>query len=215
MKFVAISDTHCRQRVLKLPKADAIIHAGDISYKGKEVEVIDFFDWFSSLPYTNKICIAGNHDFFFEKEKQEIIKKRIPGNVIYLQDSGVEIEGIKIWGSPVTPWFFNWAFNRKRGLQLLNHWKLIPPDTDVLITHGPPYGILDNIINETNAGCVDLLKTVQQLKPKVHVFGHIHESYGQVKRNGVHYINASLLNESYELVNKPILFDVINSGNVK
>jgi Icc-related predicted phosphoesterase len=215
LKFVAISDTHCRHRVLKLPKADVIIHAGDISYKGKEVEVIDFFDWFSKLSYTYKICIAGNHDFFFEREKQELIRKRIPENVMYLQDGGVEIDGIKIWGSPVTPWFFNWAFNRKRGKQLVNHWKMIPADTDILITHGPPYGILDSIINETNAGCIDLLRTVQQIKPKVHVFGHIHEAYGQVKRNGIHYINASLLNESYELVNKPILFDVNKKEDVK
>ena len=215
MKFLAISDTHCRHRVLKLPKADTIIHAGDMSYKGKEEEIIDFFDWFSNLSFRYKICIAGNHDFFFEREKQDLIKKRIPANVYYLQDSGVEIEGIKIWGSPVTPWFFNWAFNCRRGPSLLHHWRMVPADTDLLITHGPPYGILDNIVNENNAGCIDLLRTVQQIKPKVHVFGHIHESYGQVKRNGTHFINASLLNESYELVNKPILFDVISNQIVK
>lgn len=208
MKFVAISDTHCRHHVLRLPRADAIIHAGDISYRGRESEVTDFLSWFSKLHYTYKIFIAGNHDFYFEKNPLRV-QKIVPEGVIYLNDSGVDINGVKIWGSPVTPQFFNWAFNRQRGEALRRHWGLIPADTDVLITHGPPYGILDTTVaSQQHAGCRDLLQTVGTIRPKAHVFGHIHESYGVVKRNGIQYINASLVNEMYELVNRPVVFEV-------
>lgn len=208
MKFVAISDTHCRHYSLKLPKGDAIIHAGDVTYKGEEAEVLDFLKWFSGLNYKFKIFTAGNHDFFFEKAKPAYIQSLIPEGVFYLNDSGVEIEGIKIWGSAITPWFFNWAFNRKRGVSITKHWNLIPNDTDILITHGPPYGILDTVLNGNHVGCVDLIKKVQLIKPKVHISGHIHEAYGRAKRGDTLFINASIMNESYELVNTPQTFQV-------
>lgn len=208
MKFVAISDTHCRHRSIKLPKADVIIHAGDLSNKGEKVEVVDFLDWFGELDYTHKIFIAGNHDFYFEREKKKKIEDIIPGNVTYLNDSGVTINGINIWGSPVTPWFFNWAFNRERGKPIQKHWQMIPEDTDLLIVHGPPYGILDQVINERHVGCRDLLERLKVVKPKVVVTGHVHESYGVMKQSGIKFINASILNESYELVNKPIVFEL-------
>lgn len=208
MKFIAISDTHCRHKSLKLPKADAIIHAGDVSYKGERSEVEDFLKWFGGLNYTYKIFIAGNHDFFFEKVAPATLLNLLPKDVIYLNDSGVTINNIKIWGSPVTPWFYNWAFNRARGEAINKHWKLIPADTDILITHGPAYGILDNIINGSNAGDKDLRKRIEAIKPKVHICGHIHEAYGSTKWNGTHFINATVLNESYELVNPPVVFDL-------
>lgn len=208
MKFVAISDTHCRHRSIKLPKADVIIHAGDLSNKGEKVEVVDFLDWFGELDYTHKIFIAGNHDFYFEREKKKKIEDIIRGNVTYLNDSGVTINGINIWGSPVTPWFFNWAFNRERGKPIQKHWQMIPEDTDLLIVHGPPYGILDQVINERHVGCRDLLERLKVVKPKVVVTGHVHESYGVMKQSGIKFINASILNESYELVNKPIVFEL-------
>lgn len=208
MKFVAISDTHCRHRSIKLPKADVIIHAGDLSNKGEKVEVVDFLDWFGELDYRHKIFIAGNHDFYFEREKKKKIEDIIPGNVTYLNDSGVTINGINIWGSPVTPWFFNWAFNRERGKPIQKHWQMIPEDTDLLIVHGPPYGILDQVINERHVGCRDLLERLKVVKPKVVVTGHVHESYGVMKQSGIKFINASILNESYELVNKPIVFEL-------
>jgi Icc-related predicted phosphoesterase len=206
LKFVAISDTHCRHRSIKLPKADVIIHAGDLSNKGEKAEVADFLDWFGDLDYTHKIFIAGNHDFYFEIDKK--IEHIIPVNVTYLNDSGVTINGINIWGSPVTPWFFNWAFNRERGKPIQKHWQMIPEDTDLLIVHGPPYGILDQVINERHVGCRDLLERLKVVKPKVVVTGHVHESYGVMKQSGIKFINASILNESYELVNKPIVFEL-------
>ena len=208
MRFVAISDTHCRHQNLKLPKGDVLLHAGDISYRGEKSEVLDFLNWFCKLPFKHKIFIAGNHDFYFEKETQKRIQNIIPEGVNYLADSGVEINGINIWGSPVTPWFFNWAFNRKRGAPIKKHWDLIPPGTDIVLTHGPVYGIHDTVINDRHVGCQDLLATLQIIKPKVHVCGHIHEATGDVKRGGIRYINASILNESYEMVYKPVVFDL-------
>ncbi len=208
MKFVAISDTHCRHSSLKLPKADVLIHAGDVSYRGEKSEVEDFLHWMDSLNYRYKIFIAGNHDFYLEKQPAAAITQLLPKNVFYLNDSGLVIEGLNIWGSPVTPWFFNWAFNRFRGTSINRHWKMIPPNTDVLITHGPPFGILDTVINGRNVGDKDLLKKVLEIKPKVHVYGHIHEGYGVTKKGITKFINACVLNESYELVNPPVVFEV-------
>ena len=208
MKFVAISDSHCRHHNLKLPKGDVLLHAGDISYKGEKVELCDFVQWFSRQNFTYKIFIAGNHDFYFEKTNAADVTALIPEDVIYLNDSGITINGISIWGSPVTPWFFQWAFNRHRGLPINKHWNLIPQNTDILLTHGPAFGIHDTVINGKHAGCKDLLEKIKQVKPKVHVCGHVHESYGVAIKSGTKFINASVLNESYELVNKPVVFEL-------
>ncbi|MEI6947783.1 metallophosphatase domain-containing protein [Paraflavisolibacter sp. H34] len=208
MKFVAISDTHCRHKSLKLPPGDVLLHCGDISYKGQKNEVVDFLNWMASLPYTHKIFIAGNHDFYFEKASPAEIAGLLPPGVVYLNDSGVEINGIRIWGSPITPWFFNWAFNRPRGAPIKKHWDKIPADTDILITHGPVFGIHDTVINGRQAGCLDLLQKVKQVKPRVHLCGHIHEAYGSQKKGGTLFINACVLNELYELVNPPVVFHV-------
>ncbi|MFN8395634.1 MAG: metallophosphoesterase [Bacteroidia bacterium] len=118
-------------------------------------------------------------------------------NVIYLNDSGVEIEGVKIWGSPIQPWFFDWAFNRQRGADIAKHWALIPEDTDILVTHGPPYGILDRTDDGKLVGCEELIKVVERIRPKIHVFGHIHEAHGSLIKDGTHYVNASILNLRY------------------
>src|SRR5690625_1620059 len=143
MKIVAISDTHGRHADIVFPKGDMLIHAGDVSSRGTRTQVADFIDWFARQPHKYKIFIAGKHDFFLEQADVQEIKELIPEGIIYLNDSGVEIEGIKFWGSPVTPWFYNWAFNRDRGEEIKQHWDLIPDDIRVLITHGPPSRILD------------------------------------------------------------------------
>lgn len=185
------------------------MHAGDISYRSSLPEIKDFLDWFGKQPYSYKIFIAGNHDFFFERQKDTAIRQLLPAGVLYLKDEAVLIEGLKIWGSPYTPWFFRWAFNKRRGEPLATHWSHIPPDTDVLLTHGPVYGILDVLLNEQHSGDKDLLRKVMEIKPKVHVCGHIHEAYGSVKRQGIRFVNACVLNEQYELANRPISFDVL------
>ncbi|MBS1636912.1 MAG: metallophosphatase domain-containing protein [Bacteroidetes bacterium] len=208
MKFVTIADSHGQHHRLILPKGDVIIHAGDVSRRGEENEVIDFLNWFSTLDYQHKIFIAGNHDFYFERTSGEEIKKIIPNNVTYLCDSGTTIENVKIWGSPVTPWFFDWAFNRRRGEPIARHWDLIPSDTDILITHGPAFCKLDKTKDGKNVGCKDLLDKVRELKPKFHVCGHIHEAYGQLSHSMTRFINASVLDENYVLKNAPLTFDV-------
>jgi len=206
MKFLALSDTHGKHRLLKnLPPADVIIHAGDISMEGAEHSIQDFLRWFSKLDYAYRIFIAGNHDRFFEDEPAGLIKKMVPENVIYLNDSGICIEGINIWGSPITPWFFDWAFNRQRGKEIGKHWKLIPDNTDILITHGPPYGILD-AVPHGHVGCEALLKRVKAVKPRVHLFGHIHEAYGSFENKASRFFNASVLDDQYELRNAPMEF---------
>jgi Icc-related predicted phosphoesterase len=208
LKFVAISDTHCRHHKIRLPKGDVLLHAGDISYRGKKEEIVDFLDWFAKQKFEHKIFIAGNHDFLFEKIKAKELEELIPAGITYLFDSCTVVNGITIWGSPFTPWFHNWAFNVPRGKALARHWNKIPTDVDVVMTHGPAYGMLDSVINGQHVGCIDLLKRIEILNPKAHVFGHVHESYGKKERAGTKFINASQVNEEYILVNKPITFEL-------
>lgn len=207
MKIVFISDTHGKHQELTIPNGDMIIHAGDISSIGKEKEIIEFINWYKSLPHKYKIFIAGNHDFFFEIAEQGIIDNKIPNDIIYLNDSGCSIEGINIWGSPIQPEFLNWAFNRKRGEEIKKHWDLIPENIDVLITHGPPYGILDQTQEKEHVGCCDLIEKVLEIKPRIHVFGHIHEDCGIVEKDNITFINASVLNHKYVYTNTPVLLN--------
>jgi len=207
MKIVAISDSHGHHHSLSIPDGDLLIHAGDLSKRGLKIEITDFLDWFSAQPHKHKVFIAGNHDFFFENEYASEIQKLIPDNVIYLNDSAFVVEGIKIWGSPIQPWFYDWAFNRKRGADIKKHWDLIPIDTDLLITHGPAHGILDLTMDYRNVGCEELLKRIYEVKPKYHICGHIHEAHGVLEKDGITYINASQLNVHYKAVFKPIVFE--------
>ncbi len=206
MKIIVISDTHGKHRNLNMPKGDMLIHAGDVSMEGKTEEVIDFLNWFGELQYKYKIMIAGNHDYFFEKIDKQELDTLIPPSVIYLNDSGVTIEGINIWGSPVTLWYENWAFNRHPGEDINKHWELIPKNTNLLITHSPIFGTLDKLEMGLQIGCHDLLKKVDEIKPRLHLFGHVHEAYGIIELKDTTYINASSLNSKYELQNKPIEF---------
>jgi Icc-related predicted phosphoesterase len=206
MKIICISDTHGQHHSLRLPKGDIVIHAGDISTLGKQEEVQSFLEWFGSLPHPYKIFIGGNHDFYLEKEP-ELFELMVPSNCIYLNDSMVEIEGIKIWGSPVTPFFHNWAFNRYPGDDISKHWKVIPENTDILVTHGPPAGILDTTIRGIGVGDEDLKKKLKYIRPKYHIFGHIHEQYGQVEQEGTTYINASYLDVRYRPSHAPVVVE--------
>lgn len=207
MKIVLISDTHGQHQDLKIPSGDLLIHAGDISKMGYPKQVKKFVDWFSELPFKHKVFIGGNHDYMLEREPEKF-ETYLNDSIIYLNDSQVEIDGLKIWGSPISPWFYDWAFNRKRGKDIRQHWDLIPSDTDVLITHGPPKGQLDQTVKGEDVGCFDLLEKVLEVKPKLHVFGHIHEAYGQHEYEGIQFINASVLDFNYQLVNKPIVMEL-------
>ena len=205
-----ISDTHSRHNELTndLKGGWMIIHAGDVSNRGEITDINEFTEWFGNLPYKHKIFIAGNHDFGFEvynhNPNNGII---IPEGVTYLMDTMVEIEGIKIYGTPWQPRFYDWAFNVDRGEEIAKKWENIPNDVDILITHGPVYGILDDTITGYKAGCEDLYNRIMEIKPKLHVCGHIHWGYGERQYNGTTFINASSLGERYTYDNKPIVLD--------
>ena len=208
MKIVAISDTHGLHQQVELPKGDILLHAGDISERGRELEVISFLNWFSTQDFKYKIFIAGNHDFYFEQNTPKTIESILPTNITYLNDSGITIEGINIWGSPITPWFYDWAFNRHRGAAIQKHWDLIPINTDILITHGPPKGILDTVVSGDQVGCERLVNALKICRPKFHIFGHIHEGRGFLKKKHTTYINASVVNLQYQVVHSPVSFEI-------
>lgn len=207
MRFVAIADTHGRHEKLVLPPGDVLLHAGDISNRGKEKEVRKFLKWFARQDYRHKIFIAGNHDFYFEQHPVSAIRPLIPEGVTYLQESGVWIDGLYLWGSPITPWYHDWAFNRARGTEIQRHWALIPDKVDLLLVHGPAYRNLDKTIGEEHVGCKDLLDRLLEVKPRYFVCGHIHESYGTEEMHGIRFINASVADVRYNLVNPPVVFD--------
>ncbi len=211
MKLCFISDTHGLHAKVKTPDCDVLIHSGDCTNDAGQASLRDFLCWLDDQPAKYKILIAGNHDWAFQKWPllaRELVKIQT-ASVTYLEDSGCEIDGIKFWGSPYQPEFFDWAFNLPRGKALKAHWDLIPPGTEVLVTHCPPANILDvSGIDNENCGCEDLRDAVCEIEPKIHAFGHIHHSYGQVKVGNTHFINASCFNERYLPINPPIVFDL-------
>ena len=182
MKIWHISDTHTYHWLLDIPKGvDMVIFSGDCSNPREYIlnrdEVLNFLVWFGNLPIKYKVFVAGNHDTSIEKgyiNKFDFSDK----GIIYLENESVEIEGIKIWGSPITPEFgIGWAWNRKRE-KIHKTWDLIPDDTDIVISHGPPFGILDATYDRNNkydlCGCRNLMKRIIKVNPKLCLFGHIH-----------------------------------------
>lgn len=212
MKIVAISDTHNKHDDLIIPNCDILLHSGDITFFSKKgtQEVVDFLNWFHSQPAKHKIFIAGNHDVLLEKE-EAFFRKIMPPSVIYLNDEMVTIEGINIWGSPITPWFHDWAFNRKRGEDIKKHWDLIPDNVDLLLTHGPAYGILDDSANG-RLGCQDLLSAIKRIQPSVHIFGHQHaKGHVSIEMNGknIEFYNSAMVDNSYKIITYPHVFEFV------
>ena len=213
-KITFISDTHTKHEKLNdfLPGGDILIHAGDLTSRGYINEIENFAKWYDKIDnYDTKVFICGNHDFGFQDDHEKV-KGLLTGykTIDYLQDDwmlvGEDIDNmVKIWGSPWQPEFHNWAFNLPRGEKLKEKWYMIPTNTDILITHGPPHGKLDYVpYSNMNVGCEELIKRVNEIKPKINVFGHIHEGYGYVFDGNTHFINAAVLNGRYEFQNKPI-----------
>lgn len=201
MRLVCISDTHTDHARLVLPPGDALLHGGDWSLRGSRREVLAGLDWMAAAPHRHKILIAGNHDRCFERYPSELAAACAARGLHLLSDTGLLLDGVRFWGSPVTPRFYDWAFNRDRGPAIRAHWDLIPPDTDVLITHGPPAGVLDWVPRaRQNVGCVDLWEVVQRVRPQVHLFGHIHEAYGVKEIDGICFVNASVADRHDPLV---------------
>ena len=210
MEITIISDTHGRHHELTgdLIGGDVLIHCGDSMTSGyKEEQLISFCEWFDKLDlYVHKIFIAGNHCRLFEnnsKRALEIVSNY--KNIIYLQDSGVKIGKTFFYGTPWQPEFYNWAFNLPRkGGELFEKWQNIPEKTDILITHCPPFGYLDSVRGRGGLGCELLRDRVDTFKNLINCFGHIHDSYGIIKKDSNTFINASSLNEEYTYQNKPI-----------
>jgi len=217
----------------EIPDGDVLLHCGDFTNVGKLEEVQSFAQWFGALPHKRKIIIAGNHDLSMDaasfaqtaprfghrpedlgSPEQTCAKARalieaIP-NCEYLDDTGTLVEGIKIWGSPWQPEFCDWAFNLPRGEPCRAKWRLIPSDTDVLLTHGPPLGHGDLCSSQMRAGCVDLLDEIQsRIRPAMHAFGHIHEGSGVTTDGTTLYVNASTCNLRYRPVNAAMVVDVL------
>lgn len=214
MKIVCISDTHNCNEQIDVPDGDILIHSGDATSTGTTEEIRRFNRWFAGLSHKHKIFIAGNHDWLFEREPVSA-RRLLDPSIIYLKDSACEIDGLKIYGSPWQPRFYDWAFNLMRGAEIAEKWKLIPNDIDVLITHGPPHGILDEVPRQwgiENTGCEELRKRVDEIawfgKLKLHVFGHIHCGYGRSEVNGIQYVNASSCDEQYNPTQPPIVIDL-------
>jgi Icc-related predicted phosphoesterase len=218
-RIVAISDTHGSHFGIEIPDGDILVHCGDFCSHGTMRDAMDFLRWFNTHPHSTKIFIAGNHDWICEKDPSLFkgLLKEFP-ELIYLEDNGCEVEGFKFYGSPHQPRFYNWAFNKDRGEDIKRYWDMIPEETDVLITHGPPYGICDeayrvgyNITEHT--GCKDLFDATLRISPKLHIFGHIHYS-GQTQYVApkTTYANVSMLNEAYLVWGKPTIFDIDNTG---
>lgn len=202
----------------KLDGGDLLIVSGDLTASDKMIDWIDFFYWLNKQSYRKKVYIGGNHDNFLtlcatnveckdiylDEEDEECEKKD------YLCDSGTEFEGLKIWGSPWTKTFPGinpkcMAFTVDTEDELAEKWALIPDDTDILITHSPPYGILDLTSRGERVGSRSLRNISMKISPKLHIFGHIHECGGKVLDTvQTKFINASIVNEKYEHVNNPV-----------
>jgi Icc-related predicted phosphoesterase len=215
LRLVFVSDTHgLHNRMLHaVPDGDVLIHCGDVSGHGSAGEISRFVAWLCEQPHPHKLFVAGNHDAALVARPpllMEIINSawvRNDRGVRYLEDESTEIGGVKFYGSPWTPEFMNWYFMLPRaGVEIAAKWAAIPNDTQVLITHGPPYGILDrSLYNNEPAGCEALRARVRELPGlRLHVFGHIHEGYGQ---DGIS-VNAATCNEDYRPVNRPIVVDL-------
>jgi Icc-related predicted phosphoesterase len=203
-----ISDTHCRHLEIptnQLPGGDFLIHTGDFSNNGNLTQCNEFLSWFEKqTQYKHRIFIAGNHDRLAESDPG-LFRSLIPANCHYLEDSGIELEGLKFWGTPVTTQFRNWAFN-KSYTDLHKHFNYIPDNTNIVLTHGGPYGLeLQTLENGIDIGMEPLNEKLMDLPELlVSAFGHIHHSYGQLKLGETHFVNSAICGENYKVTNKPI-----------
>lgn len=194
MRILHLSDTHgCHRQLKELPEVDVLIHSGDFTMAGSETEAIDFMNWLCDLPYNHKIFICGNHDECLYGANIEGLDR----NVHYLNNSGIEIEGFKFYGVPMFM-----RDSRKRE----TFYSSIPEDTDILITHAPPFGIMD-FDGRRNYGSEVLLQKVSGMSLKLHLFGHIHNAHGIQEINGIIFSNGAIMNDSYRNLQTPNLIE--------
>lgn len=205
IKICVISDTHEAHRQLTLEQSDLLIHCGDATFYGDPDKFADFLEWFAEQPATHKLYVPGNHDMIFERNPS-LVSSLLADHpsIRCLIGDEINLFGLHIYGEPSTIRCGRWAFGYPEGTGHLR-WNKIPDDVELLITHQPPFGIMDKLDHVESIGCPELWGRVKQLKAlKLHVFGHIHEGYGQLQIDDVRFINAALMDESYRLVNKPV-----------
>lgn len=220
-KIVSFADSHTFHMDLDIEDGDILIFAGDMTMAGDLDGILEFNEWIGTLPHPIKIVIAGNHDTYLETHKKNGFNgKKMITNAIYLDEELINIHGINIYGSPYTPSFANMrkglSFYKERGIELKELWDEIPKETDILLTHGPPYGILDQAYDGSpkgfSVGDKMLLKRVMEIKPKYHIYGHIHEANGIFETGksqpygGCTFINASVVDGNYNVVNDGRVF---------
>lgn len=209
--LVLISDTHNRHEEMSIPDGDILIHAGDATSRGSFQELARFAEWMRKQPHRHKIFCGGNHDIGLQDEPG-LTHQLFDGWCNLLIHREVEIEGLRFFGSPWTQFFHNWAYNYNSA-EALMIWDKIPAGIDVLITHGPPKGILDKLGPKgsepgANAGCHFLLQAVDRVRPRLHTFGHIHTGRGWMKANGTTFVNASMLDDNYQPVHQAQVFEL-------
>jgi Icc-related predicted phosphoesterase len=210
--LVALSDTHELHREVDLPDADIFVHAGDFTqfslFSQNSRAIADFDRWLEELPYQHKIVVPGDHENFLERSGAP---KGMLRNARLLINEAVEIDGLRIWGSPVTA-SGDGAFGVSAREGRRHVYDLIPENTDVLITHGPPSGILDcSPGSSLHLGCPELLNAVMRVRPRLHVFGHVHAGYGTVSNEFTLFVNASLMGPYAALDKRPMLFEMKRS----
>ena len=234
VKIVAISDTHTKHKKLEIPECDVLIHAGDFTWTGKYWEVNRFLMWMEKQPAKHKIVVAGNHEMSLDKTHEKfypptanlmhVYRERIT----YLENSAVEIDGIKFYGTPWTPWFHDWGFNgvegadapfrRHENAMLSDIYGEIPMDTNVLICHGPPYDLVDKATDDHRCGSVEMRKIIEdpnRIDLRLYICGHIHEARGRDTTGGVEVCNVSSLARDYETIGPPVVIEVDNQGFVE
>ncbi|MDE6702057.1 MAG: metallophosphatase domain-containing protein [Muribaculaceae bacterium] len=197
MRILHLSDTHgCHHQLRNLPEADVAVHSGDFTMNGSQEEAIDFKNWFCDLPYDHKIFICGNHDECIYGANVE----GLDSNVHYLCNSGVEIDGVTLYGVPM---LMGDCISEKQSFNYLQ----IPSNTNVLVTHTPPFGILD-FDDGINYGSEELLNIVSTINPRLHLFGHIHRQHGILKRAQTTFSNGAILSANYSHSNTPNVLDI-------
>jgi Icc-related predicted phosphoesterase len=204
VRVVCISDTHELHRELMLPDGDLLIHAGDFTFWNHVSKIRGFDDWLGELPHRHKVVIAGNHDRAFHHDPS--LRALITNGALLINDS-IRVCGLNIWGSPVT--CDDSAHGYSKPEERATLYSTIPADTDILITHGPPLGIRDHERGSAERrGCPQLREAVMRVKPRLHVFGHVHAGYGMAQNKATVFINAALLGWSGELENRPIVLEI-------
>jgi Icc-related predicted phosphoesterase len=217
MRLAFLSDTH-NQESFDVPcdGIDVLVHCGDLTMAGTVDQIDAVAMWLARLPVRHKIIIAGNHDWLFQINRKEAERHLRPAGAIYLQDSSVMIDGVKFYGSPWQPWFFDWAFNFPKGKKGRDRaqktWAKIPHDTDILLTHGPAYGLLDRNPGQEHCGDRDLLERLEVVKPTIHAYGHIHHSAGTMVRDETLFVNACICDESYSPIQPARVVDYFGRG---